>query len=97
MATDVAEHQKARDAVAAQLPENTRRLFDGIRAKRGVAVVQMINGHCAECHVRVRPMVLGSVKKNDEIVQCDNCARIIYYVPPAPAPAVVDAPSAPTA
>ena len=96
MATDVAERQKERDAVAALLPENTRRLFDGIRAKRGVAVVQMIDGHCAECHVRVRPMVLGSVKKNDEIIQCDNCARIIYYVPPAPAPAAPDA-SAPPA
>ena len=94
MTAAIAAHQEERDAVASQLPENARRLFDGIRAKRGIAVVQMINGHCAECHVRVRPMVLGTVKKNDDIVQCDNCARIIYYVPPA-APADAEAASPP--
>ncbi len=92
LTVSIAALQKERDAVAAELPENARRLFDGIRAKRGIAVVQMINGHCAECHVRVRPMVLGTVKKNDDIVLCDNCARILYHVPPA-APADATAPS----
>ena len=96
LAAEVAVRQRERDALAAQLPENTRRLFDGIRAKRGTAVVQMINGHCAECHVRVRPMVLGTVKKNEDIVQCDTCSRIIYYVAPVAAPAA-DAPAPPPA
>jgi predicted nucleic acid-binding Zn-ribbon protein len=93
LAADMTGRQQERDAIAAQLPENTRRLFDGIRAKRGVAVVQMIDGHCAECNVRVRPMVLGTVKKNDDIVQCDTCSRIIYYVAPVAAPAAAAPPA----
>lgn len=97
LTAEVGARLAERDEVAKQLPENVRRLFDGIRAKRGIAVTRMIDGHCAECNVRVRPMVLGTVKKNDDIVQCDTCSRIIYYEPPAPAAAAPDASSTPGA
>lgn len=97
LTADVGALQAERDEVAKQLPENVRRLFEGIRAKRGTAVTRMIDGHCAECNVRVRPMVLGTVKKNDDIVQCDTCSRIIYYEPPAPAAVAPDATAAPGA
>jgi hypothetical protein len=34
--------------------------------------------------VRLRPMVYNEVMRNEAIVQCDSCQRILYYVPPPP-------------
>ena len=28
-------------------------------------------------------MVFSAVVRNDEIVQCDSCQRILYFVPPS--------------
>jgi hypothetical protein len=28
-------------------------------------------------------MVYNAVLRNDQIVQCDSCQRILYYVPPS--------------
>ena len=48
-------------------------------------------GICTICHVRLRPQVFQVVRTNDQIVQCDSCQRILYYIPPPPPvePAVV--------
>ena len=32
-------------------------------------------------------MVFTAVVRNDEIVQCDSCQRILYFVPPSAGPA----------
>ena len=34
-------------------------------------------------HVRLRPHVVQQVRRNDSIVQCDSCQRILYVVAPA--------------
>jgi predicted nucleic acid-binding Zn-ribbon protein len=50
-----------------------------MKARQGIAVAQAVNGHCSICHVRLRPQVYNTIIKNDEIVQCDSCQRILYY------------------
>jgi predicted nucleic acid-binding Zn-ribbon protein len=37
--------------------------------------------------VRLRPAVFAEVRKNDQIVQCDSCQRILFFIPPKPADA----------
>jgi predicted nucleic acid-binding Zn-ribbon protein len=34
---------------------------------------------CAACHVRQRPPVAQQIRRNDAIVQCDSCQRILYF------------------
>ncbi len=82
----------------ASLTEATERrliaLFEQVaKARRGVAIsLATRDGSCSVCHVRLRPVVFQMVRQNDQIIQCDSCQRILYYVPPA-APA--EAPAAP--
>ena len=40
---------------------------------------------CEACHVRLRPHVTQQIRRNDSIVQCESCQRILYYVAPAAA------------
>jgi predicted nucleic acid-binding Zn-ribbon protein len=54
------------------------------RRRNGVAVAEARDGICTICHVRIRPQVFNTVRRNDEIVQCDSCNRVLYFVAPAP-------------
>jgi predicted nucleic acid-binding Zn-ribbon protein len=59
-----------------------------IKNRRGQAVAEMRGGHCLACHVRLRPPVEQHVRRNEDLVQCDSCQRLLYFVPPvAQAPA----------
>ncbi|HEX7780516.1 MAG TPA: C4-type zinc ribbon domain-containing protein [Vicinamibacterales bacterium] len=51
-----------------------------LKSRRGLAVVQMIGETCAACHVRLRPQVAQVVRRNEDIVQCESCQRILYYM-----------------
>jgi predicted nucleic acid-binding Zn-ribbon protein len=66
-------------------------IFEGHAKQRRTGVVQAVDGLCTECRVRLRPQVFSEIRRNDQIRQCDNCQRIVYYVPP---PAAPDAPAA---
>ena len=90
----VGECAGARDALIAGL--NDRGLVDtfGRIAKvRGTAVARAEGERCTVCQVRLRPAVFVHVLKNDQIVQCDSCNRILYFVAPVAAPAAPDAPA----
>ena len=66
--------------------------FERIAKVRGTAVARAEGERCTVCQVRLRPVVFVAVLKNDQIVQCDSCQRVLYFIAPA-APA---APAAPT-
>jgi predicted nucleic acid-binding Zn-ribbon protein len=61
-------------------------LFEQVaRARKGIALsLATRDGLCSVCHVRLRPHVFQQVRTNDQIIQCDSCQRILYYVPPPP-------------
>jgi predicted nucleic acid-binding Zn-ribbon protein len=59
--------------------------FERIAKVRGTAVARAEGERCTVCQVRLRPVVFVSVLKNDQIVQCDSCQRILYFTPPTAA------------
>ncbi len=63
------------------------------RRRNGIAVAEARDGICTVCHVRLRPQVFNTVRRNEQIIQCDSCQRVLYFVA-APAAAAADAPQA---
>lgn len=55
-----------------------------LKLRRGVAVARMVGETCTACHVRLRPHVAQLVRRNDGVVPCDSCQRILYFEPPVP-------------
>jgi len=53
------------------------------RRRHGIAVAEARDGICTICHVRLRPQVFNTIRRNDAIIQCDSCQRILYFVPAA--------------
>jgi predicted nucleic acid-binding Zn-ribbon protein len=96
----MAECAAARETiVAAMKDKGAVETFQRIAKVRGTAMARAEGERCTICQVRLRPAVFAEVRKNDALVQCDSCNRILYFVPPkaAVAPAAPDAPVAPDA
>jgi predicted nucleic acid-binding Zn-ribbon protein len=57
-------------------------MFDLVSKRRnGLAVAEARDGICTICHVRLRPQIFNTVRRNEEIIQCDTCQRILFFVP----------------
>jgi uncharacterized protein len=75
------------DTARAALDPTILDMFDRIaRGRQGVAMARAREERCQECNVRIRPQIFQEIKRNERIIQCDSCKRILYYVPEAPAP-----------
>jgi predicted nucleic acid-binding Zn-ribbon protein len=79
----------------ASLPPHLVALFEQVsRVRKGLAITTATrDGLCSACHVRLRPQVFQEIRRNDQIIQCASCNRILYYIPPPPTvePAVTHA------
>ena len=89
LATVQAAMTKATEGRAAILGALDRQLLakyeQVAKVRKGVAICAATrDGLCSACHVRLRPQVFQLVRQNDSIIQCDQCQRILYYVPPPP-------------
>jgi uncharacterized protein len=91
---NVARLTADRAALVREIPSSALALFDHIsRSRRPPAVVEAREGHCSFCHVRLRPQVFNEVRRNNQLIQCESCQRILYFAgtpavtqPEAPAP-----------
>jgi len=83
---EVAEAGAKRQALVARISPDALALYEFVaKGRAGIVVAQAKDGHCAECHVRLRPQHYNEVRRNDSLIQCESCLRILYFVPPADA------------
>lgn len=91
------ELQAERKQVVAGLNPSVYRSYEKLRKLRhGVAVAEAGDGRCSACNIAIRLQFFQGVKKNEQVMHCESCGRILYYNPPAsleeltgePAPAV---------
>jgi uncharacterized protein len=74
-----------RDSVAATVADGVRDLFHRVaRSRGGVAVAAVQDAMCQVCRVKLRLQLYADLKRNEEIVQCPACNRILYYEAPPP-------------
>jgi hypothetical protein len=103
MSAESAELKATLERVASERSDVVRSLspqvlsaFELVASRRnGIAVAEARDGICTICHVRMRPQVFNTVRRNEEILQCDSCSRFLYFVPvPTPSAAPDAAPQA---
>lgn len=46
--------------------------------KNGIAVAKLENGSCTACHMQVPVGLISSVRRNDQLVPCAACGRILF-------------------
>jgi len=75
--------RKEREELFANLPKPMSSLYSRIknRIRDGVAVAEARNRSCSACFMSLRPQVMSEIRRGDDIITCDNCGRILFYVP----------------
>ena len=75
--------RKEREELFANLPKQMSGLYARIKARirDGVAVAEARNRSCSACFMSLRPQVMSEIRRGEEIITCDNCGRILFYVP----------------
>jgi predicted nucleic acid-binding Zn-ribbon protein len=72
-----------RREIESALPKALLEQYEKISTSRGgIAVAEAKDEHCQECNVRLRPQVYNEIRIGDQIITCDSCSRILYYLPP---------------
>ena len=79
----LATARKEREEIFAKLPKQMSGMYARIQARirDGVAVAEARNRSCTACFMSLRPQVMAEVRRGEEVITCDNCGRILYYVP----------------
>jgi uncharacterized protein len=74
--------REERATVSAQTSGEALAVFDRLSlSRKGVAMAEARDGLCTVCHVRLRPQVYNQARRNEGIIQCDSCNRILYFIP----------------
>jgi hypothetical protein len=82
--------QKEIDGLLAErkliLSEMTPRIaseYERIRKGRaGVAIAEVVQGRCSKCNILLRPQFLQELKRQDAVMVCESCKRMLYWNPP---------------
>ena len=89
-AVDLLRTTEERVGIAAQVSPEALAIFERVaHGRKGQAMAEAREGLCTVCHVRLRPQVFNQARRNDSIIQCDSCTRILYFVP-VPTPVAPD-------
>ena len=79
----LADWNAKRDKFRSGIAADTLRHYDRVLKFRKSALAEARDHKCSVCQVMLRPQTYDDVRKNEQILICDSCQRILYYIPPA--------------
>jgi len=50
-----------------------------VKNKDGIGIVSIKNNVCMGCNMLLPPQFVNDVRREDELIFCPNCSRILYY------------------
>lgn len=81
--SELAEVRARRAAAVGSISPKTLTLYERVRrARGGVALGEARDGRCIACNVILRLHFYQQVRSNDEVLTCEACGRILYYLLP---------------
>jgi uncharacterized protein len=83
---EIAELAARRSSLTSQIVPDLVRLYSSVASTRRTAVVEVRDGHCTACHVRLRPQLYIELRRSERVFQCESCSRILFVPPPPAAP-----------
>ncbi len=76
MATEVREKEKRQREITPDLLNKYQMLLE---KRQGVAVARVVNGVCMACNMNMRPQLFIELQRQDALIICPNCSRILYW------------------
>lgn len=80
LAEQIGVVEAERTQLAAEVEEELLDTYERLlRTKNGEAVTSLRHEVCSGCHMKVTPTTSSKARHGREVVQCENCARILYW------------------
>ena len=74
------KQMERREVLSKQIELKLFKLYNTLKEKRqGVGVVSVKHETCQGCFVNVPPQMFIEVQKNNALIRCPNCNRILYW------------------
>jgi predicted nucleic acid-binding Zn-ribbon protein len=70
---------QARQEATSRISPPVLTQYQKLVTSRGVAMAEARGESCSGCYMSIPPQVFVNVKKNEAIITCPNCNRILYY------------------
>ncbi len=75
-----------RTTVIGRIPPVLYETYERVaKFRKGIGVAEVRDGTCGACHVRLRPQAYAETRLNQQIVTCESCGRILYFMAGTPA------------
>jgi predicted nucleic acid-binding Zn-ribbon protein len=75
----LATKKRKRTMITKKLSPELMGLYQTLKEKRRTAVVPARFGTCQGCNVRIPPQMFNEVQRNEAIIVCPSCNRILYW------------------
>lgn len=63
-----------------QLSPGTRATYERVaRLKSGLALAEARDYSCTACRIAIRPQAFNNIRRGDQIFECENCGRILFF------------------
>lgn len=76
--TEIDSCERSIKSLRDSIERNALQEFDKMRKVKKIAIVPVENGVCTGCRVRVSSVILDKIRKQENVVYCNNCGRMIY-------------------
>ena len=77
---ELAELTANREELAAAVDDTARSRYERLfKNKGGNVVVGVQHGVCGGCHMKLPTQLIVTCQAQNELVNCINCGRILYY------------------
>jgi predicted nucleic acid-binding Zn-ribbon protein len=76
----ITTHGVERQQVVSQLDAKFYALYQRLASQRhGLVVVQVYDGTCGGCHLKVQPQLVSEIRRQDALLTCPHCQRILLW------------------
>jgi predicted nucleic acid-binding Zn-ribbon protein len=72
---ELEDARRERDELWARVPPQYQREYRRIRVQPAIA--EVVAGQCSACHVAVTSSQMQQLRRSDDVIECDNCGRIL--------------------
>ena len=82
LGSEIESDRGRREVLQRDVDSDLRRRYEMIFSRRGgVAVVEIRAGICQGCHMNIPPQLFNQIQRNEQVIPCPNCQRILHWRP----------------
>jgi predicted nucleic acid-binding Zn-ribbon protein len=79
---EVVELKAERRGAAEQMPPKLYTEYERVRKKtKNTPIADATDGRCSACQIALRPQFFQDLRKQDQVMFCESCSRLLTYNP----------------